>query len=86
MKKELIQALLIRFENACYDFNGVECWSARDLQELFGYTQWRNFLNAIERAKQSCINIGENVADRFADVSKTITMPKGAEKVTTEWF
>lgn len=80
MKKELIQALLIRFENACYDFNGVECWSARDLQELFGYTQWRNFLNAIERAKQSCENAGENVADRFADVSKTITMPKGAEK------
>jgi len=80
MKKELIQELLKKFENACYDFNGIECWSARELQEVFGYSQWRNFLNAIEKAKQSCENAGENVADRFADVSKTIPMPKGAEK------
>ncbi|MBA4409813.1 MAG: DNA damage-inducible protein D [Bacteroidota bacterium] len=80
MKKELIQELLLRFENACYDFNGVECWSARELQEVFGYSQWRNFLNAIEKAKKSCENAGENIAERFADVSKTIPMPKGAEK------
>ncbi|MDP2338339.1 MAG: DNA damage-inducible protein D [Bacteroidota bacterium] len=81
MKKEIIQELLNRFENACYDFNGIECWSARELQELFGYTQWRNFLNAIEKAKKSCESAGENISDRFADVSKTIPMPKGAEKV-----
>lgn len=80
MKKELIQELLQRFENACYDYNGIECWSARDLQELFGYSQWRNFLNAIEKAKRSCENVGENIAERFADVSKTIPMPNGAEK------
>lgn len=80
MKKEIIQELLNRFENACYDFNGIECWSARELQELFGYTQWRNFLNAIEKAKKSCESAGENISDRFADVSKTIPMPKGAEK------
>lgn len=80
MKKELIQELLQRFENACYDYNGIECWSARDLQELFGYSQWRNFLNAIEKAKRSCENAGENIAERFADVSKTIPMPNGAEK------
>ena len=76
MKKELIQELLIKFENACYDFNGIECWSARELQVVFGYSQWRNFLNAIEKAKKSCENAGENISDRFADVSKTIPMPK----------
>ena len=80
MKKELIQKLLLRFENACYDYDGIECWSARDLQEVFGYSQWRNFLNAIEKAKKSCENAGENIAERFADVSKTIPMPNGAEK------
>lgn len=80
MKKEQIQELLLRFENACYDYNGIECWSARELQEVFGYSQWRNFLNAIEKAKKSCENAGENIEERFADVSKTIPMPKGAEK------
>jgi DNA-damage-inducible protein D len=80
MKKEQIQELLLRFENACYDYNGIECWSARELQEVFGYSQWRNFLNAIEKAKKSCENAGENIEERFADVSKTIPMPNGAEK------
>jgi DNA-damage-inducible protein D len=80
MKKERIQELLLRFENACYDYNGIECWSARELQEVFGYSQWRNFLNAIEKAKKSCENAGENIDERFADVSKTIPMPNGAEK------
>ena len=80
MKKEQIQELLLRFENACYDYNGIECWSARELQEVFGYSQWRNFLNAIEKAKISCENAGENIDERFADVSKTIPMPNGAEK------
>ena len=32
MKSDIIQELLCRFENACYEFNGVECWSARELQ------------------------------------------------------
>ena len=80
MKKEQIQELLLRFENACYDYNGIECWSARELQDVFGYSQWRNFLNAIEKAKKSCENAGENIEERFADVSKTIPMPNGAEK------
>lgn len=35
MKKELIAELLLQFENACYDVQGVECWSARELQTVF---------------------------------------------------
>ncbi len=26
MKKELITELLYKFENACYEIKGVECW------------------------------------------------------------
>ena len=29
MKKELILDLFQKFENICYLFNEVECWSAR---------------------------------------------------------
>ena len=30
--------------------HGAEYWSARDLQPLLGYSQWRRFEEAIKRA------------------------------------
>lgn len=54
MKKELIAELLQQFENACYVINEVECWSARELQSILGYSRWENFANAIDKAKKSC--------------------------------
>ena len=39
MKKELIVELFNKFESACYIFNNVECWSARELQEILGYSK-----------------------------------------------
>lgn len=38
--------------------HGAEFWSARDLQPLLGYTQWRRFEDAIERAITSCEQSG----------------------------
>jgi len=31
--------------------DGSEYWSARDLSKILGYTEWRNFTTAIEKAK-----------------------------------
>ena len=85
MKKEYINALFDKFEEACYDYKGIECWSARELQEILGYAQWRNFEKVIEKAKTSCINAGEKEANHFAEISKTIEMPKGAEKTIADF-
>jgi DNA-damage-inducible protein D len=84
MKKELVDKLFQKFEHACYLLEGVECWSARELQNIFNYTQWRNFENAIAKAKDACANAGEKVPDHFADISKTIPMPKGAAKTIND--
>lgn len=80
METQVINDLFERFENAASQVNGVECWSARDLCPLFGYSQWRNFKNALDKAKESCKNATESVQEHFADVSKTIPMPNGASK------
>jgi DNA-damage-inducible protein D len=84
MKTSEITELFDRFEGAASEYNGIECWSARELQLLLGYTQWRNFLNTIDKAKESCTNAGGEVGDHFADVSKMVEIGSGAEKKTED--
>lgn len=80
MKKELITELLQKFEQAAHEYEGVECWSARELQKTFNYSDWRNFLKAIEKAKKSCENAGEEVSDHFVGFNKMIELAKGAQR------
>ena len=80
MKKELIAELFIQFENAVYVFKGIECWSARELQTILGYTKWDNFHKVIDKAKIACEASGSLVSDHFADTGKMIDLAKGAQR------
>jgi DNA-damage-inducible protein D len=59
MKSDEIRNLFSKFESAASDLEGVECWSARELQELLGYSKWENFEKVIQKAKEACNNAGE---------------------------
>ncbi|MBN8666181.1 MAG: DNA damage-inducible protein D [Chitinophagales bacterium] len=80
MKKELIVRLFKSFEEATLQKDGVDFWLARDLQEMLGYSQWRNFSKVIEKAKNACENSDLNPDDHFIEVSRDIVMPKTAVK------
>ncbi len=80
MKKELISELFEKFEEACHDLDGLECWSAREMQEILGYKDWRNFLNAIQKASKACENSGEAVQDHFVGITKMVKI--GGESST----
>ena len=58
--------------------HGAEYWSARALQGLLGYGQWRRFADAIRRAQTSCEQSGNRPGDHFAGAGKPIVGGKGA--------
>ena len=68
------------------DESGVEFWYARELMEILEYTKWGNFVKVISKAIEACKNSNINTSDHFADVGKTIKMPKGAEKVVEDFI
>ena len=72
MDKQQSTYLFNQLELFCQEIDGVEFWSARDLQTLFDYTQWRNFEKVIQKAMIACKNASQTVADHFAEVSKMV--------------
>ncbi len=60
--------------------NGTEFWYARDLFPILQYAKWENFVKVIDKAMTACKSSGYAVSDHFAEVRKTIEMPKNAQK------
>ncbi len=63
----------------------AEYWSARDLQPLLGYSQWRRFEDAIKRAITSCEQSGNNPVHHFAGAGKPIVGGKGAVQTVDDY-
>lgn len=86
MKTEEIKELFEQFESIVCLYDGVECWSARELYPVLGYAQWRNFEQTIDKAKSACEGAGESVADHFADVGKMVSLGSGSEREVDDYM
>lgn len=62
------------------DDNGSEFWSSRDLAKALEYTDYRNFLTAIGKAKVACENSGEVIHNHFVEANEMVEIGSGAEK------
>jgi len=60
--------------------HGAEFWSARDLQPLLGYTQWRRFEDAIKRSITSCEQSGNDPQNHFAGAGKMVGLGSGSAR------
>lgn len=65
--------------------HGIEYWSARSLQPCLGYSQWRRFENAIQKAIESCKQSGNDPDHHFAGAGKQINFGKGATQAVEDY-
>lgn len=83
MSREL-ETSLVAQENKTFEElkktnqHDAEYWSARELQPLLGYDQWRRFEAAIKRAITSCNKSGNEPNYHFAGAGKMVELGSGS--------
>jgi DNA-damage-inducible protein D len=81
MKSDIIIELTDSFEgHAQRTEDGIEFWLARDIQHLLGYTEWRNFVAVILKAKTACEVSGQGIQNHFVDVNKMVDIGSGVQR------
>ncbi len=86
MEQLIIKTLTSSFEEHAHTQDGVEFWFARDLQKLLEYDDWKNFIKVIKKAQKACENSEYSVYEHFAEVGKSIEMPKGGTREVQEFL
>ena len=81
MAKEISKQALSVFEQIRQiDENGNEFWAARQIAKALEYTDFRNFLSVIEKAKEACKNSGQPVENHLVDFNEMVSIGSGAER------
>ena len=82
MAKELSNRALNVFEQIKQtDENGNEFWGARKLARVLEYTDFRNFQSVINKAKEACINSGQQIDQHLVDFNEVLIAGQGAKQV-----
>lgn len=64
---------------------GAEFWSARELARVLEYTDFRNFIAVIGKAREACANSGHMVSDHFVDITEMVGIGSGAQRPIEDW-
>ncbi len=64
---------------------GGEFWSARELARVLEYSDFRNFLTALTKARKACANSGRVVTDHFVDITDMVGIGSGAWRPIEDW-
>lgn len=86
MKSGEIKNLFDKFESIVCEYDGVECWSARELCGLLGYAKWQTFENVLAKAQEACKNAGVESSDHFTGVSKMVQLGSGSEREINDFM
>jgi DNA-damage-inducible protein D len=62
------------------DEHGNEYWGARQLAKALDYTDFRNFLSVIGKAKEACKNSGHEVKNHLVDFNEMVSIGSGAQR------
>jgi DNA-damage-inducible protein D len=82
MAKEISKQALTVFEQIKQtDENGNEFWGARQLAKVLEYTDFRNFITVINKAKEACIKSGQPLDYHLVDFNEEIIHGKGATQL-----
>src|SRR2546423_4384500 len=64
---------------------GGEFWSARELGRVLEYSDFRNFITVINKARQACTNSGRSISDHFVDITEMVGIGSGAWRPIEDW-
>jgi len=59
---------------------GAEYWSSRDFAQVLGYSDYRNFEQAMKKAKTACFNSGQRIEDHFVGITEMVAIGSGAHR------
>ena len=62
------------------DANGNEYWGARQLAKVLDYSDFRNFLTVITKAREACENSGHPLGNHLVDFTEMVSIGSGAKR------
>lgn len=60
--------------------SGAPYWMAREIMVALDYREWRDFREVIEKAKSSCENAGNFIANHFVPMPEMVEIGSGARR------